>query len=75
MANTSAPYMAKSASRSGKAFKNVRIYHASWEKVIGNGKMYETFAEVLDRILDQYELNNKSSDEGEVTDNLVGSAE
>ena len=44
-----------------KHFKNVRIYHASWEKVIGQGKMYETFADVLDRILDQFsELNEQS---------------
>ena len=39
---------------SAKNFKNVRIYHASWEKVIGQGKMYETFADVLDRILNQF---------------------
>lgn len=37
-----------------KHFKNVRIYHATWEKVIGQGKMYETFADVLDIILNEF---------------------
>lgn len=46
-----------------KNFKNVRIYHASWEKVIGQGKMYETFADVLDRILNQFVA--MSNEEGE----------
>lgn len=40
-------------SESPKQFKNVRIYLESWEKVIGEGKMYETFADVLDRMLDE----------------------
>ena len=40
-------------SKSPKQFKNVRIYLESWEKVIGEGKMYETFADVLDRMLDE----------------------
>lgn len=46
-----------------KKFKNVRIYHASWEKVIGRGKMYETFADVLDRILDQFSEISQANDE------------
>ena len=44
--------MGNGASSSNK-FKNVRIYQESWEKVIGEGKMYETFADVLDRMLDE----------------------
>ena len=49
-----------------KNFKNVRIYHASWEKVIGQGKMYETFADVLDRILNQ--VVSMSADKVEPTE-------
>ena len=52
MTNTLPPNMGKQ-SESSKQFKNVRIYHKSWEKVIGEGKMYETFADVLDRMLDE----------------------
>lgn len=52
MTNTLPPSMGKQ-SESPKQFKNVRIYLESWEKVIGEGKMYETFADVLDRMLDE----------------------
>ena len=52
MANTPPRIMGNGASSSNK-FKNVRIYQESWEKVIGEGKMYETFADVLDRMLDE----------------------
>lgn len=48
-------------SESPKQFKNVRIYLESWEKVIGEGKMYETFADVLDRMLDEL-LESKNSE-------------
>lgn len=52
-------------SESSKQFKNVRIYHKSWEKVIGEGKMYETFADVLDRMLDEL-LESKNGETVEV---------
>ena len=52
MANAPPPFMGKGTSP-GNKFKNVRIYQESWEKVIGEGKMYETFADVLDRMLDE----------------------
>ena len=48
-------------SESPKQFKNVRIYLESWEKVIGEGKMYETFADVLDRMLDEL-LDSKNNE-------------
>lgn len=53
-----------------KNFKNVRIYHASWEKVIGQGKMYETFADVLDRILNQFVSMSADKVEPTETDDL-----
>lgn len=53
-----------------KNFKNVRIYHASWEKVIGQGKMYETFADVLDRILNQFVSMSAGKVEPTETDEL-----
>lgn len=52
MANALPPFMGNRSS-GAKNYKNVRIYLESWEKVIGEGKMYETFADVLDRMLDE----------------------
>jgi len=58
-----------------KKFKNVRIYHSTWEKVIEQGKMYETFADVLDIILNEFVSMRADREADEVTDTLVGSAE
>jgi hypothetical protein len=53
MTNAQPPFMGTEPT-GAKNFKNVRIYHATWEKVIGQGKMYETFADVLDLILNEF---------------------